>query len=84
MLGDIVSRNDGNLLPYTNFRETLAAIRKQVVPILPITISDIDFTSPAYIEYTKIDEGKLFLQYDNNKPTKRVLILLSKITWNQF
>ena len=83
LLGDIVSRNDGNLLPYTNFRGTLAAIRKQVVPILPITISDIDFTSPAYTEYTKTDEGKLFLQYDNNKPTKRVLIFMSQfgIDW---
>ena len=35
LLGDIISRNDGRLLPFPNFRGTLAAIRKQVVPILP-------------------------------------------------
>ena len=81
-LGDIISPDGGGLLQYPNFRGTLAKIREKTTPVLPTTINDIIFESEEYYKYTRTEEEKLFLQFDNKKP-KRILIFMSQfgIDW---
>ena len=79
LLNDISSINDGQLLPYVEFRSTLWRLRGSVVPVLPKLLADIDFDLPEYKDYTLTSESKLFLQYDNKKIGKRILIFMSAV-----
>ena len=59
LISDINSEHGGNLSVFSKMRNTLAAIRKTVVPILPKTLKDIGFDLESYKEYTVTNEKKL-------------------------
>ena len=54
-------------MQYPNFRGTLAKIREKTTLVLPTTINNIIFESEEYYKYTRTEEDKLFLQFDNIK-----------------
>ena len=79
LIGDIVSCNGGCLLPYSNFRGTLAKIRESVIPILPTTIHDIAFETPECYKYTRTEEDQLFLCVFMLVYLIKVLIVMLKL-----
>ena len=73
----------GGFLTFLIFRGLLTTNRASVVPTLPVKLSDIDFDLELYKKYTLTNEKKLFLQFDNKCPTRRILVFMSKpgIDW---
>ena len=50
--GDIVYPDGGGLFQYPYFRGTLAKVRENINPVLPVTIKDIIFELEKYHQYS--------------------------------
>ena len=73
----------GGLLPFPRLSGTLSSRRAANFSPLSITIDNIYFDYPTYIDSTLTEEGELFLSYDVKRFQKRILVFMSqgKIEW---